>query len=565
MSRTRKRFAAVIAAAALAALTGSGLLAVGTAPPVQAAGARDGVCASGEFCYYYNSDHAGSVSDFDVSVADYGTTQPSCFDFKGPGNGQGECVKNEAASVWNRSGRTVRVYYNSNYGGTYQAVAAGAKVNLGPALYNNNASHKFGPFVAAPSSRPSYYVSTQSTTWARNVGCSIGTSDRNQGGRQVHTIVLAFGKTTKGGDGVHRLSYFGGADRTFADARRMVVAMGKGYDGCTGADTTSVLRIGLGTSNYPGSAVTGAAGRALARAAKGAASDLADYSQATAWGAVDFEAWGAGSGLNGQSRNMLDGYNGVTGRRPLVNFGSADGCPTSSVPSAGSCNAGLSADTIWYVSTRGAARPLPEIYTTTGSQAKQWKNLSLYAHRKGAAMSFPAVMAQRGACDQRGGCTGTDNSPATAWTQLNEQLDGDSRTATNPGAPTNIHWQETTTALDSGSERTTAYTETVWPSGIFADAEAPARGAEFRGGNRWVGQVADRTLIVWAGRSGTDASLGRLLIASAGTDGMLRSHDVVDVPGAGTLRVASAHAGVLVLVDEHGARHRFDAGSGTFR
>ena len=186
-------------------------------------------------------------------------------------------------------------------------------------------------------------------------------------------------------------------------------------------------------------------------------------------------------------------------------------------------------------------------------------------------MSFPAVMAQQGACEQRGGCTGTDNSPATAWTQLDEQLDGDSRTATDPGAPTNIHWQETTTTSVSLSERTSAGTsagtdaETAWPSGIFADAEAPARGAEFLGSNRWVGQVDGRTLIVWAGRSGGDASLGRLIVASAGSDRMIRSHDVVDLPGAGALRVASARDGVLDLVDEHGARHRFDAGSGTFR
>ncbi|MEV0408598.1 peptidase inhibitor family I36 protein, partial [Actinoallomurus sp. NPDC050550] len=31
-----------------------------------------------------------------------------------------KCVKNSAASVWNRSSKTVRVYFNSNYGGRYQ-------------------------------------------------------------------------------------------------------------------------------------------------------------------------------------------------------------------------------------------------------------------------------------------------------------------------------------------------------------------------------------------------------------------------------------------------------------
>ena len=47
-----------------------------------------------------------------------------------------------------RSGQPVRVFFNSNYGGTYQEIAAGAKKNLNASLKNQNASHKFGPFAA---------------------------------------------------------------------------------------------------------------------------------------------------------------------------------------------------------------------------------------------------------------------------------------------------------------------------------------------------------------------------------------------------------------------------------
>ena len=114
---------------------------VGVAAPASAA-ARDGVCDSGEFCYYYNSDNAGSISDFTASVSDYATTQPSCYDFKGAGAGQGECIKNNAASVWNRTGETVRVYYNTGYGGEYQNIGSGYKGQLSAELYNNNASHQ---------------------------------------------------------------------------------------------------------------------------------------------------------------------------------------------------------------------------------------------------------------------------------------------------------------------------------------------------------------------------------------------------------------------------------------
>lgn len=131
------------------ALTVAGTALAITAPflasvsPAYAA-ARDGSCESGEFCYYYNSDEAGSVSDFANSIADYGTTEPSCYDFKGPGAGQGTCIKNNAASVWNRTGKTVVVYFNSGYAGASQSFAAGVKGNLNATLKNNNASHSIG-------------------------------------------------------------------------------------------------------------------------------------------------------------------------------------------------------------------------------------------------------------------------------------------------------------------------------------------------------------------------------------------------------------------------------------
>jgi GH25 family lysozyme M1 (1,4-beta-N-acetylmuramidase) len=104
--------------------------------------ARNGVCEAGELCYYYNSYQAGSMSDHKASQADYGSTQPTCYEFKTSGNGQGLCVKNHAASVWNHTGHTVRVYFNTSYGGSYQSVVAGAKVNLNSTLKNENASHR---------------------------------------------------------------------------------------------------------------------------------------------------------------------------------------------------------------------------------------------------------------------------------------------------------------------------------------------------------------------------------------------------------------------------------------
>jgi hypothetical protein len=138
MKNLRKVLTVAAASFAVAAPT------VVLAGPASAA-ARDGKCDSGEFCYYYNSGEAGSISDFTGSLSDYGTTQPSCYDFKGAGAGKGVCVKNNAASVWNRTSKTVRVYFNSGYAGASQDFAAGAKGNLNSTLKNNNASHQVGP------------------------------------------------------------------------------------------------------------------------------------------------------------------------------------------------------------------------------------------------------------------------------------------------------------------------------------------------------------------------------------------------------------------------------------
>ncbi|AKU15622.1 phage tail tip lysozyme [Luteipulveratus mongoliensis] len=138
LSSLTRRTTLALAPLATLGIVGAGIIAPSAA---QAAG-RDGVCDSGEFCYYYNSNQAGSISDFTGDIADYGATQPSCYDFKGAGAGKGLCVKNNAASVWNKSSKPVTVYFNSDYGGSSQTIAAGTKANLNSTLKNNNASHR---------------------------------------------------------------------------------------------------------------------------------------------------------------------------------------------------------------------------------------------------------------------------------------------------------------------------------------------------------------------------------------------------------------------------------------
>lgn len=161
----------------LGALAAGVLMPMITAAPAQAATARNGVCESGEFCYYYNSDNAGSVSDFSSSVPDLGATQPSCYDFKSSGNGQGVCVKNHAASVRNRTGGKVTVYFNSGYGGMSQTIASGADANLVSGLKNENASHLFAAddgtwtqaFIVREENRSGFSASNVTAYQAANI------------------------------------------------------------------------------------------------------------------------------------------------------------------------------------------------------------------------------------------------------------------------------------------------------------------------------------------------------------------------------------------------------------
>lgn len=129
----------VFAALGAALLVGTAI----AAPTARAATARNGVCESGEVCLYYNSNHQGSLVDFRGSIKNYGTGS-SCVKYISRGNGRGQCVKNNAASVWNRKSVPVAIFYKSNWSGAIDSFVGGRKANLRSALKNENAGHVVG-------------------------------------------------------------------------------------------------------------------------------------------------------------------------------------------------------------------------------------------------------------------------------------------------------------------------------------------------------------------------------------------------------------------------------------
>jgi hypothetical protein len=109
----------------------------------------------------------------------------------------------------------------------------------------------------------------------------------------------------------------------------------------------------------------------------------------------------------------------------VYDYGSADGCPGYGSSSIGCAN-GWTLGDLYAVAT-GAAPTLaaiPEIYTPSGSQSRQWSAISSWGVRHASGqVRFAGAFSTWTACQQRGGCTGrVDNSPATSWAQLWTEL-----------------------------------------------------------------------------------------------------------------------------------------------
>ncbi len=99
----------------------------------------------------------------------------------------------------------------------------------------------------------------------------------------------------------------------------------------------------------------------------------------------------------------------------------------------------------------------------------------------------------------------------------------------------------------------------AWPFGIFQEAEAPASRDQMLATGRWVGAAGRGVATaVYVGRSGTDQSVGRLLILD--TDARMHVVNAVwiDAPGRGTLTLVGATGAILTMSDASGRALRFN-------
>jgi hypothetical protein len=278
----------------------------------------------------------------------------------------------------------------------------------------------------------SHYVGNSSGSAMGRLGCY----NSDVSGRAT----LFFGAPTAVG-GAHGATLWGGADRTVGQIGELVKDFIRGFAWCRRGGQQ--VLVGMGTSN---SAFDRRAddwlvghGRAWAEVVR----SVDDWVTQTYPGlARVYGAWDAEPSWStyDKAEMWMQGYNGVPGRRPVHTHFSADGCPRNS-SDGGACNNGWNQHHLWRLSWEyDVSLPMPQIYATSGVNARQWQKIAEYgARHRGNGIVFGGAMTQWGACSQVGGCHLTNNMPHEAHNQLLWHL--------NSSPLTVHHFLETSTAL----------------------------------------------------------------------------------------------------------------------
>lgn len=268
----------------------------------------------------------------------------------------------------------------------------------------------------------SFYMARNTPADASQLGCY----NADKSGR----MTLFFGAPATV-NGIAGATVWGAADRDVNQLTTTIRNVIRGYAYCR-QDPSFRLLIGVGTSN---SAIDGDSdawlyyhGGAWATMVRELNSWAATYypGYAQVAGAWDFEpSWSSFA----KAEVWMHGYDDTPGRPALYANSSADGCPTSSATN-GPCNNGWSQQLVWHLAWQhDPSLPIPQIYATSGVNAHQWQLIDLWSTvTTGDGMYFYGTLSQYGACQQVGGCTGTDNAPHQAHNFLVYWLATDART-----------------------------------------------------------------------------------------------------------------------------------------
>jgi hypothetical protein len=240
---------------------------------------------------------------------------------------------------------------------------------------------------------------------SEHLGC-LQAKDTNDG-----YVLLGLGRQIDGGATAFGWS---GKTRDTAGLASSMVAFAKGVQRCVqeGAHWHLVLM----TSNYHLNdvALAGVFGKQWAELVE-TVRRSANSESVEVHGGWDLEpSWGSPEA----ARAWTDAYVSNT-KSQMISAPSADGCPVT--PNGTACNNGWSQGLLAYMmwGAQPGAAVLPQIYTPSGSMAKQWAFLSDAAVRAGIEPTVLGALTQSRACQGRP-CSGTNITPDVALAQLEE-------------------------------------------------------------------------------------------------------------------------------------------------
>lgn len=299
-----------------------------------------------------------------------------------------------------------------------------------------------------PLASNSYYMITIQGSLLYDLGCELGTRDRNLHGAQDSVAVLNFSyPICNEAENCYGADLYGFGPVPLEDIGEAIKHFALGYFNCTGSDNESNLVIGMGTNNKPTSCKTEAQAAAHGKAwgemvntINQWAEDKGIFHQVQVYGASNIElGWNTPT----WSRAWVTGFE-QAGPNFMLHFGDAAGCPYDDYPLWGCGTEKFptwTQEDVWYVSYGApSALPLPLIFLTNGANAKQWAYLSQYSvNQHGYRMDFTGVFTQSQACEQRV-CIGTDNTPSEAYQQLYTELNKFPATAQSLRWKTDIRW-----------------------------------------------------------------------------------------------------------------------------
>jgi hypothetical protein len=410
--------------------------------------------------------------------------------------------------------------------------------------------------INAPPATTSRYISTIDPARHYNMGCETGR--RGESGM----LVLAFGQPWTVGLGYGASIYSSFYPASTSQVAEAAKGFLRGFADCS---STQTLQVGLGVNNYKGetNANHGRAWGQMVNSVHEWLSGQPFANRISVAGATDAEpSWNTRE----NTRAWVDGFVNATDR-PLINFGSCDGCPTALNPTQ-QPNNGWTVDDVWYISA-GARNTLalPEIYLTGGVHADQWYRVSLHGYIvHGKRIPFAGTLTQYAACQERG-CNGTDNTPARGWSQLNTAVNLDIRTATTISFSSDITWRQDDDSFSAlRTKPVQPFTapliahQAAGEGYLIEDVQPPLPAMRFIGSNVWVGRDAHAYagLIRSFDGEGNESAAGGLALFPM-VNGEITG-DAVFYPApnaAGAVRIIAAEGNVLIVQGDAGVL-RFD-------